>query len=130
VLWFLNPEAASVLYVSAGGFHPVPVALVAAAGQAVAHGLLWTGGAWLRRNWPFFDRQCNRVLARWGPRLAGSTIPVAAASGLLGLPPTAATAVLAPGLGLRPQVVLPLLLVGRIIRFTVIGLTAAGLLGR
>jgi membrane protein YqaA with SNARE-associated domain len=128
VFWFLNPEATAVLFVSTGGLHPVAVGMVAAVGQSLAHLVMWAGGARLQRSGPWFDRHCQRAHDRWGPRLARSTLPLVAASGLFGVPPASATALLAPGLGLRRNLVLPLLFVGRAIRFTTLGLLAAGLL--
>jgi membrane protein YqaA with SNARE-associated domain len=125
VVWFLNPEAASMLYVAAGGFHPLAVGLVAAVGQAAALLVLWSGGRRLRAIWPWLDRQCRRVQVRWGRSLQRSTIPAAAVSGLLGVPPASATAVLAPGLGLPAAVVLPLLIAGRLLRFTALAFLAA-----
>ena len=130
VVWPLNPEAAVVLHVSAGGLHPMAVAAVAAVGQLGAHLLLWSGGTWLRRSWRWFDRQCARTQARFGPRLARGTIPVVMSAGVFGFPPAWAAATLGPGLGLSPQLVLPLLFLGRIVRFGVLGLVAAGLLGK
>jgi membrane protein YqaA with SNARE-associated domain len=124
VAWFLNPEAAILLAVTVGGLHPLAVGLVAAVGQALAHVLLWTGGGRLRQVWPWFDRRCASIQARWGPRLSSRALPVVAVSGVLGFPPASATALLAPGLGWRREVVIPLLLVGRTIRFTTMGLLA------
>jgi membrane protein YqaA with SNARE-associated domain len=129
VVWPLNPEAAVVLHVSAGGLHPVAVAAVAAVGQLGAHLLLWIGGTWLRRNWRWFDRQCTRTQARFGPRLTSGTVPVMVSAGVLGFPPAWAAATLGPGLGLSPRLVLPLLFLGRIVRFGALALMAAGLLG-
>ena len=129
VVWPLNPEAAVVLHVSAGDLHPLPVALVAAVGQLGAHALLWSGGAWLRRNWRWFDRQCTRTQARFGPRLGRGSVPVVMSAGVLGFPPAWAAATLGPGLGLSPRLVLPLLFLGRIVRFGALALMASGLLG-
>jgi membrane protein YqaA with SNARE-associated domain len=127
VAWFLNPEAAILLAVTVGGVHPVVVGLMAATAQGLAHLVLWSGGGRLRRMWPWFDRRCASIQARWGPRLASRTLPVVAASGVLGVPPASATALLAPGLGLRREVVVPLLLAGRTIRFTTMAVLATSL---
>lgn len=126
VAWPLNPEAAVVLAVSAGGVHPLAAGLVAAVGQLAAHGVLWSAGAWLRRNWAWFDRQCNRALARFGRHRAHGSLPLVLSSGLLGLPPGSVTAALGPGLGLHPAMVLPMLFLGRVVRFTALGLLAEG----
>jgi hypothetical protein len=55
---------------------------------------------------------------------------VALTSGLLGVPPSSATAVLSPGLGLRAALVLPILFGSRIIRFGMLCLAAAEVIAR
>jgi membrane protein YqaA with SNARE-associated domain len=130
VVWVLNPEAAAVVSVTGRSLRPLDVAVVAALGQAGAQGLLWVGGDRIRAIWPWFNRQCETARTRWGLQLSRSTVPVALSSGLLGVPPSSATAVLSPGLGLRAALVLPILFVTRIIRFAVVCLAAAELVAR
>jgi membrane protein YqaA with SNARE-associated domain len=122
--WPLSPEAAAALGAARYGWHPALVGLVGAAGQGAAHVLLFAFGDQIRRRWGWFDRQCQKVRLRFGARLTGSTPFLAVTSGLLGLPPTSATAALAPGLGLGPWLLLPLMFVARFIRFAVVAVLA------
>ena len=76
VVWPLNPEAAVVLHVSAGGSTPwrsLPSRRSASWAPICCCG---PEGTWLRRNWGWFEWQCARTQARFGPRLARGTIPV------------------------------------------------------
>jgi membrane protein YqaA with SNARE-associated domain len=122
--WPLSPDAAVVVFATKYP-HAAPFAgLLAALGQAVAHIVLYTSGDQLRRRWSWFDRQCQRWRARYQQRLARGTLTVIAVGGIFGLPPSSVTAALAPGLGLRARQVLPVLFVGRLVRFTFVALVA------
>jgi len=120
VFWPASPEAAVVLFTTSQRWNPVAVALVATGGQAVSLTLLFLFGAQLRARWRWFDRRCERVQARLGQRMARNAIVVASASGLLGFPPVSLSATLAPALAPRPRPLLPLMIVMRFVRFTVI----------
>ena len=124
VFWLASPEAAVALFASSRSWNPFLVALVAAGGQAVSLTLLFLFGGQLRRRWGWFDRKCVRVQARLGERMARSAVVVASTSGLLGFPPISVAATLAPGLAPRPRPLLPLMLVMRVLRFTVIAALA------
>jgi hypothetical protein len=123
--WPLSPEAAVALGVAQRGWRPLLAALLAAVGQGTAHAVLYRFGAELRRRWPWFERKCQRARARHGRWLERGAVPLALTGGLLGLPPSSVTAALAPGLGLRARVMLPLLFVSRFIRLGVIAALAA-----
>jgi hypothetical protein len=125
VLWIVNPEVAAALCVSRGGLPPIEVGIVAAAGQLTAALLLYGGGDQLRRRWRRFDELCARVRQKTGDRLARSTPVVLVTSGLLGVPPVAATATLAAGLGVSAARLFPILFAMRVIRFTAVSLFAA-----
>jgi hypothetical protein len=125
LIWVASPEAAVAVFASTQKWNPALVALIAAGGQAVALTFLFLFGDQLRRRWRWFDRQCERVRARIGPRMARSSYVVAAASGLLGFPPASVTATLSPGLAPRPRPLLPLLIAMRFARFTVLAALAA-----
>ena len=128
--WPLSPEAAAVLGVSRYGWHPLLVGLVGATGQGVAYVVLFAFGDQIRQRWRWFDRQCQKVRLRFGKRLTGSTPFLAVTSGLIGLPPTSATAAIAPGLGLSPWVLLPLMFATRFVRFAVVAAIAREALRR
>lgn len=124
VFWVASPEAAVILYSLQRGWHPLAAGGVAGAGQAAALAMLAAFGDQLRRRWAWFDRQCDRLRARHGQRLARSAPVLGVSSGLLGLPPVSATVLLAPGLGLRVAGLLPLLFLARVVRFTVVAALA------
>jgi membrane protein YqaA with SNARE-associated domain len=123
--WPISPEAGAVLWTTRYGWDPLLVGLVAAAGQAAAHILLFVFGDQIRRRWRWFDRQCERARARFGDRLSRNTVWLGVTSGLLGLPPTSATAALASGLGLSAARLLPAIFLMRVIRFAVVAAIAA-----
>jgi hypothetical protein len=126
VVWVFSPEAAAALYATQRSWHPLLIGLLVATGQALAHIILFFAGDLLRRRWRWFDRKCERVRARHGRLLQKGLVPLGCASGLLGIPPSSVTATLAPGLGLRARVLLPLMFAMRIIRLSVIAALAAG----
>jgi membrane protein YqaA with SNARE-associated domain len=134
VVWVANPEVAAALCVARGGLPPIAVGLVAAAGQMTTAMLLFRFGAELRRRWRWFDARCARVRERAGARLGRNASWVMATSGLVGVPPVAATATLAAGMGIPVAHFVPIVLLTRVIRFTAIALLAAhahvGVLGR
>ena len=123
--WPISPEAGAVLWTTHYGWTPLLVALLAASGQAAAHLVLYFFGAQIRQRWRWFDRQCERARLRFGDRLARSTPWLGVTAGLIGLPPTSATAALAPGLRLDPRYLLPIMFLGRVVRFAVITTLAA-----
>jgi membrane protein YqaA with SNARE-associated domain len=125
VIWPVSPDAAVLVYV-AGADRPVlEAALLATAGQAVMFVLLHHLGHRLRARWRWLDARCEKVRARWGARLQASTIPVAGASGLLGLPPSVPVVLLAAALGLPARVTLPAMIACRIAWFVGLGLVGS-----
>jgi hypothetical protein len=54
-----------------------------------------------------------------------NAVVVATASGLLGFPPVSVSATLAPGLAPRPKPLLPLMIVTRVVRLTVVAALAS-----
>jgi len=123
--WPVSPEAGAVLWTTRYGWNPLLVALVAASGQAGAHLVLYFFGDQIRRRWRWFDRQCERARLRFGDRLARGTPWLGVTAGLIGLPPTSATAALAPGLRLDPRYLLPIMFLGRVVRFAVVTIIAS-----
>jgi membrane protein YqaA with SNARE-associated domain len=124
-VWVFNCEAALIVAITRQGWGAVPVALLMTAGQAAAWLLLFTVGQRLRARWRWFDRQCERVRRRWGERLARRATVVMVLGGIFGVPPTSALAALAPGMGVRLSVLLPVMAAARVVRFLVIGLLAS-----
>ena len=123
--WPISPEAGAILWTTRYGWNPVLVAVIAAAGQAAAHVVLYFFGHQIRRRWGWFDRQCERARVRFGKSLGRNIVWLGITSGLVGLPPTSATAALAPGLGLDPKRLLPVMFIGRIVRFAVVTVVAS-----
>jgi membrane protein YqaA with SNARE-associated domain len=125
VIWPVSPDAAVLVYV-AGGDRPVlEAALLATAGQTVMFVLLFRLGHRLRARWRWLDRRCEKVRARWGARLQASTAPVAGASGLLGLPPSVPTVLLAAALGLSLRATLPVMIACRTAWFVGLGMVGS-----
>jgi len=123
--WPVSPEAGVVLWATRYGWNPLLVGVVAGVGQAAAHVVLYFFGDQIRRRWGWFDRQCERARLRFGERLTRSTPWLGVTAGLVGLPPTSATAALAPGLGLSPTYLLPIMFVARVVRFAAVAAIAA-----
>ena len=124
VFWPVSPEAGAILWTTRYGWNPLLVALLAATGQAAAHVVLYVFGDQIRRRWRWFDRQCERARVRYGKRLERNVVWLGLTSGLIGLPPTSATSALAPGLGLSGPRLIPLMFLGRIVRFAVVTIVA------
>lgn len=125
VFWLASPEAAVALAGTQHLWSPLTIGLVAGGAQAVALAGLFFFGAELRRRWRWFDRKCER--ARTGTRLGrpGTSAGVVVAASLLGVPPVSVTAALLPGVAPRPGRLLPVMLVLRFARFTVMAWAAA-----
>jgi hypothetical protein len=124
VFWLVSPEAAAALVGAARRHSALTIGAVAAGGQSVALVGLFFFGAELRRRWRWFDRKCER--ARTGALGTERTSTgVAVTAGLLGFPPVSVTTTLLPGVAPRPLRLLPLVLVLRLVRFTVLAWAAA-----
>jgi hypothetical protein len=123
--WPASPDVAVALFMSQRGWNALAVGLLAAAGQGAAYTVIYPSGEQIRRRWPWFGRQCERVRVRFGARLARRALPIACASGLIGVPPSSALVAVAPGLGLRARWLLPVLFVMRVVRFTFIAAIAS-----
>lgn len=123
--WPVSPEAGAVLWARRYGWNPLLVALVASLGQSAAHVVLYFFGDQIRRRWRWFDRQCERARLRFGERLTRNMPWLGITAGLIGLPPTSATAALAPGLGLSAARLLPIMFLARVARFAVVVAVAA-----
>jgi membrane protein YqaA with SNARE-associated domain len=123
--WPISPEAGVVLWATHYRWNPLLVGVVAGGGQAAAQVVLYFFGDQIRRRWRWFDRQCERARLRFGERLTRHTPWLGITAGLIGLPPTSATAALAPGLGLSPARLLPIMFLARVARFALVAALAA-----
>ena len=122
LFWVANPDAAVVVYVATRGHPPWEAALLALCGQAVMLLLLFLLGDRLRARWRWLHRKCEAVQARWGGRLETRTLPIAALSGFVGVPPSAAIFLLAAALRLPPQHFFPVFFLFRAFWFLSLGL--------
>ena len=68
------------------------------------------------------------MAARFGDRIARHAVVGTSASALFGVPPISVVATLAPALTVRAVRLLPLMIVFRIVRFSVVATIAAGVL--
>jgi len=127
-VWVFNCEALLVVQVTQRGWHLLPAALLLCAGQSAAWALLFGAGRGIRARWAWFNRQCERAQGRWGHRLQTRASWVIVFSGVVGVPPTSAVAVLAPGFGIRLSRLLPLMCASRLVRFVVLGALAGRLI--
>jgi hypothetical protein len=127
--WPASPEAAVALFAAQRAWPALAVGLLAAAGQGVAYLLIYPTGDQIQRRWRWFGRQCQQVKERYGARLTRSGLPLACASGLVGVPPSSALVAVAAGLGLRARWLLPVLFVMRVVRFTFMAAVAMRVVG-
>jgi hypothetical protein len=126
--WPASPEGAVALFVTQRGWFPLLVGLVAALGQVVAYLVLFLSGDQIRRRWPWFGRQCDRMRTKYASWLGKGAVPLACSSGLLGLPPSSTLVAVAPGLGLPARWLIPVLFVMRVARFTFVATVASRVL--
>jgi membrane protein YqaA with SNARE-associated domain len=122
LFWVANPDAAVVIYVTTRGRPPLEAALLALGGQAVMLLLLYALGDRLRARWSWLDRQCTAVQARWGSRLESRTLPIAALSGFVGVPPSVPVMLLAAALHLPARHFLPVFFLFRAAWFVTLAL--------
>jgi membrane protein YqaA with SNARE-associated domain len=123
VVWPINPDAAFVMYVSRG--HSAVLAVVVAlVGQMAMLLLLFHAGHHLRLRWGWLDRQCRKVERRWGERLINNGLLVGLISGLVGIPPSVPTVLLASALGVPARRFLSVMFLARALWF--VGLAQLG----
>ena len=121
LFWPLNPDAALLMYIGGRG-RPLPVGVVVAlVGQVAMMLLLHLLGHHLRRHWTWLDRKCATFERKWGARLQAKTPLVAATSGFFGIPPGAATVLLASALNLPARRLLPVLFAFRVLWLIALG---------
>jgi membrane protein YqaA with SNARE-associated domain len=96
----INPDAAVVIYLTARHRPLLEATALALTGQLAMLALLYLLGDWLRTRSRWLARRCEQVQARWGQRLATGSLPLAATSGFVGIPPSAPTMLLGAALRL------------------------------
>jgi membrane protein YqaA with SNARE-associated domain len=125
----INPDAAVVIYVVSRGQHPLQGALIALFAQVAMLLVLHVTGGRLRARWSWLDRRCLRVEQRWGTRLRTHTLPVVALSGLIGIPPSVPTVMLAAALRLPAPHYFPIFCLGRALWFVALAYTGFAFVG-
>jgi membrane protein YqaA with SNARE-associated domain len=116
----INPDAAVVIYLTTRHRPLLEAVAIAMAGQMAMLLLLYFLGDRLRARSRWLARRCEQVQARWGPRLATGSLPLAATSGFIGLPPSAPTKLLGAALRL-PRRFLLVFVVFRVAWFVSLG---------
>ena len=119
ILWFVSTEAAAVLYGSRG-WNPMWVGAVCAAGQSLMHASLYFGGERLVRRAGRLERLVARTTERFHDHLERNFLVLVAVGSLLGIPPVVALSLLAAGFGVKITHLLPVVFLGRMLRFTVL----------
>lgn len=122
-LWVVSPEVSSVFYGSSLGWPPLAVGVVCAVGQGPAYGIYYVGGARLVARWRWLGVKVSRTRDRLGDRLERHYLLLTALASLTGMPPVIAMCALGAGFGVRPWALFPVVVTGRLIRFS---LLAAG----
>ena len=120
IIWLFNEEAAAIAASSAGVLPAWAVALACASGQTLAYVFLFFCGHWLLSRWRWFQRQVDKMMARWGERLGRSFLLLTAPAALVGIPPMTGMAAVARSFNVR---LLPLVAIAfslRLVRLMVL----------
>jgi len=120
VFWVLNTEAAAVYYGGTLGYFPWVVGGVCATGQVLMHVVLYYCGSGLTKKWRWLRKKVERVRTKYGDKLEKRYLYLSFMAGIFGVPPVLIMAIMAPGFGVRLRVLVPVLFLGRIIRFTLL----------
>ncbi len=119
IVWVLNPEVSAVLY-GDRGWHPLLVGLLIGAGQCTTYTGLYFGGEVLARRWKWLRDNIERTRTRYERHLERGYLTVMLFSAIIGVPPPLMVAGLAGGFGIAWRHVMPVALLGRIIRLGVL----------
>lgn len=128
VIWVLNPEAAAILYGSELGWSPLLVGLVLGGCQALMYALIYGFGELLMRRWAWLARKVEATRTRYRSHLNRNYLLLSFSGAITGVPPIIALSVLAGGFKVPRRTFIPIALVGRVIRFTVLAAVGGALL--
>ena len=120
VFWVISPEASSVYYGAKLGWHPLAVGGLVALGQGPMYVLLYYGGERWAMRWKWLARVVARTRRRFQSRMERNYMVLTAAGAVTGVPPVIAMCALASAFDVRFARILPLVIVCRVIRFTVL----------
>lgn len=120
VFWVISPEAAAIYYGSELGWNPVAVGGVVAIAQAGMYVLLYHFGHVLLTRWGWLARQIDRTRGRYQTHLDRNYLILSLAGATTGIPPIVALATLASGFDIPLRKFLPVTMLGRVIRFSVL----------
>lgn len=127
LFWPVSTEAAAVVSGSRG-MSPVWVGVLCGLGQGIVHILLYLGGEGLVLRWAWLGRAVTRTRERFGGHLERNFLVLAAVGAVLGIPPVIALSLMAYGLGVRMTHHLPIVFLGRMVRFTILAAGGGALL--
>ncbi|MCB9730450.1 MAG: hypothetical protein H6746_18415 [Deltaproteobacteria bacterium] len=127
IVWVLNPEVSSVVY-GDRGWHPLLVGLLIGSGQIATYTGLYFGGEALAARWRWLHDNIERTRTRYQRHLEGGYLTVMLFSAIIGIPPPLIVAGLAGGFGIRWSHVMPVALLGRVIRLATLAALGESLL--
>ena len=121
IFWPTNTEAAAA---SVGGLGLLPfwtIGLTCGTGQMVTFGLANIFGGTLMERWTWVSNKAQATKEKLGERLDQSYLSLSFLASLIGIPPLWAMVLLGDSFQVNRRKLLTICLVGRIIRFSVLG---------
>lgn len=122
IFWPTNTEAAAA---SVGGLGLLPfwaIGLACGTGQMVTFGLANIFGGTLMERWEWVSKKAHATKRKLGERLDHSYLSLSLLASLIGLPPLWAMVLMGDSFEVNRKKLLSICLMGRIIRFSVLGL--------
>lgn len=129
VFWVVSPEVSAAYYGSELGWSPLLVGVTVAAAQAPVYTLVYFGGERLAGRWRWLGRQIERARRRLSGRGVRGFLAVSAVAAVTGLPPVIAMCAMGAAWGVPARMLLPVVVAGRVVRFTALAGAAGALLG-
>lgn len=120
VFWIISPEASAMYYGGKLGWHPLAVGGVVALGQSPMYVLLYFGGERWAMRWNWLARVVRRTRQRFETRMERRYTLLTGLGALFGVPPVIAMCALASAFGVPAIRVIPLVVLCRVIRFSVL----------
>lgn len=118
VFWVVSPEVSAVYYAKELGWPALGVGVVVAAAQLPVYFCVYLGGERLVARWAWLRRQVVRARARHERRMARNYLGLTAVAAVLGVPPVLVMCALGGPFGVNPRHLLPVVALGRLVRFT------------